>query len=607
MGPPPARRRALRRVHRREAPLRARGGGQAGRHAVHVRDPGRHLPAVLERRGLGLRVLRQRQRGVLQLARRPLPRRRGSRPPAEGAVLRRQRRVSERGPDPADPPRERRQRGVRRGRARRKPVQVRAAAARRHPARQVPRQRREPGTRRNEEHRADRQRGAARLPGRVAPPDGGPGWSKVGGSVQRDDVMFSWSPFLGENDFKFLRSYALGDGSSWFDGLQWKEFQSYSCPSPRYRTSIRDETGAFTGEYIESYVDGCSKISSITDKHGFLTLGEKSLYSSNLLQSFRGAWDGVDDPTASDKPQPGVLSLLNSGDGRASASHVPRVLSDAYEQNPRLGTGAYHARVKRRPPWGYAREKRARPIVVGHGRRPLLQEEVAGTLFFEPFAEPLYRRILKVRGGFAVGAAFERQSRTLDVPLSHAQFRETAPGYTARVEDVILKRFDEHYPSSISCTPTSSACRSAHCASCWRGTQGATPAARRRASTRRRRSRSGRSSSRARRSWEATGRRRSSRTAPRPRSTPRSSTAWARTRAARCRTSSPRRAPAPTRRGRSSAKTSRSSSAPSPTPCPTCTCSGRTSTPTSAPPAGTPRTTTATCSKTRRTTCGARG
>ena len=80
VGPPPARRRALRRVHRREAPLRARGGGQAGRHAVHVRDPGRHLPAVLERRGLGLRVLRQRQRGVLQLARRPLPRRRGSRP-----------------------------------------------------------------------------------------------------------------------------------------------------------------------------------------------------------------------------------------------------------------------------------------------------------------------------------------------------------------------------------------------------------------------------------------------------------------------------------------------------------------------------------------------
>lgn len=177
------------------------------------------------------------------------------------------------------------------------------------------------------------------FPEGLAPPDGGPGWSKVGGSVQRDDVMFSWSPFLGENDFKFLRSYALGDGSSWFDGLQWKEFQSYSCPSPRYRTSIRDETGAFTGEYIESYVDGCSKISSITDKHGFLTLGEKSLYSSNLLQSFRGAWDGVDDPTASDKPQPGVLSLLNSGDGRASASHVPRVLSDAYEQNPRLARG----------------------------------------------------------------------------------------------------------------------------------------------------------------------------------------------------------------------------------------------------------------------------
>ena len=50
------------------------------------------------------------------------------------------------------------------------------------------------------------------FPEGLAPPDGGPGWSKVGGSVQRDDVMFSWSPFLGENDFKFLRSYALGDG-----------------------------------------------------------------------------------------------------------------------------------------------------------------------------------------------------------------------------------------------------------------------------------------------------------------------------------------------------------------------------------------------------------
>ena len=208
------------------------------------------------------------------------------------------------------------------------------------------------------------------FPEELAPPDGGPGWSvHRDGSAQRTGGAFSWSPFLGENDFKFLRSYALSDGPKAADGLQWKEFQSYSCPHPRSRTPIKNGN-YYTGGYIESYVDGCSKISSITDKHGFLTLGEKSLYASNLLQSFRGAWDGVDDPTASDKPQPGVLSLLNSGDGRASASHVPRVLSDAYEQNPRLGTGAYHARVKRRPPWGYAREKRARPIVVGHGYLP---------------------------------------------------------------------------------------------------------------------------------------------------------------------------------------------------------------------------------------------
>lgn len=223
---------------------------------------------------------------------------------------------------------------------------------------------------------------------------------------------------------KFLRQYALGD-------YYWSQFESFL-----------DTVNADAGFYTRNS-DFDNGLQFGGGAYNGKLLPRTSVYMSEFVDTTYGVGDEFEDV-----PTRQTVDLIKLGDGNNVASHVPRILSDAYEQNPRMATWTAPGLIKRLPTGDYARDKRARPIVVGHGSRPLSSSDISGSLYFEPFAEPLFEMDKRNFRG-ENKRIFTRQSSTLQIPLSHVHFRRMAPGYENDIGQVILRMYDEHYPSSL--------------------------------------------------------------------------------------------------------------------------------------------------------------